>query len=296
MQRTVDRRDFLKASGAVAAGMALGGARLSAAPLTAGAPHAEKLGWRLGCQAWTFHQDTLFDAIDKVASLGLHYIEAFPGQRVSAAQSAKIGPGMSADLRKEVLKKLDDCGVRLVNFGVGGYDRANFEFAKQMGIETLTSEPKSDEDFDEIEKLCDEYGVNLAVHNHPQPSRYWNPDTVLRVCRGRGKRIGACADTGHWVRSGLVPLECLKKLEGRIISFHFKDVNERGPDAHDVPWGTGVCDAQALLAEIHRQGVKGVFSIEYEYNWGKSLHEIAQCVKFFDQQAALLVAQSGMAQ
>ena len=67
----------------------------------------------------------------------------------------------------------------------------------------------------------------------------------MKVCKDRSKRIGACADTGHWLRSGLNPLECLKKLEGRIISLHFKDLNEKGPSAHDVPWETGVCNVTA---------------------------------------------------
>ena len=31
------------------------------------------------CQAWTFRQSTFYEAIDKTASLGLHYIEAVPG-------------------------------------------------------------------------------------------------------------------------------------------------------------------------------------------------------------------------
>ena len=145
-----------------------------------------------------------------------------------------------------------------------------FEFAKDMGIETLVSEPDEDA-FDTLDKLCEEYGINVAIHDHPKPSHYWNPDTVLKVCQGRSKRIGACADTGHWVRSGLNPIECLKKLEGRIICFHFKDLNKLGPDAHDVPWGTGVCDVKGMLAEIHRQKLKAVFSIEYEYNWEQLL-------------------------
>ena len=87
----------------------------------------------------------------------------------------------------------------------------------------------SEADFDAIDKLCAEFDINLAIHNHPQPSHYWNPDTVLKVCKDRSKRIGACADTGHWLRSGLNPLECLKKLEGRIISLHFKDLEREGP-------------------------------------------------------------------
>ena len=288
----IDRRGFLKATGALGAGVCLtglSGSRLLAADLAKGAPNAEKLGWRLGCQAYSFNRFTFFDAIDKTASLGLHYIEAYPGQRISDKLAGNVGPSMSAELRKEVLKKLADSGVKMVNFGVGGCDRQHFEFAKEMGIETLVSEP-GENAFDSIDKLCSEFGVNLAIHNHPKPSHYWNPDTVLKVCKGRGKRIGACADTGHWMRSGLNPIECLKKLEGRIISFHLKDLNQMGGGAHDVPWGTGAGNAKGMLAEIHRQGIKAVFSIEYEYNWDNSVPEIAKCVEFFDKTAAELAA------
>jgi sugar phosphate isomerase/epimerase len=283
----IDRRGFLKATGVLGAGVCITGSRLLAADLAKGAPNAEKLGWRLGCQAYSFNRFTFSDAIDKTASLGLHYIEAYPGQRISDKLAGNVGPGMSAELRKEVLKKLADSGVKMVNFGVGGCDRQHFEFAKEMGIETLVSEP-GENAFDLIDKLCSEFGVNLAIHNHPKPSHYWNPETVLKVCQGRGKRIGACADTGHWMRSGLNPVECLKKLEGRIISFHFKDLNQMGGGAHDVPWGTGAGNAKEMLAEIHRQGIKAVFSIEYEHNWDKSLPEIAKCVEFFDKTAAEL--------
>ena len=83
-------------------------------------------------------------------------------------------------------------------------------------------------------------------------------------------------------------MECLKKLEGRIISFHFKDVNKMGHDAHDVPWGTGISDVPGMLTEIKRQGIKAVFSIEYEYNWEHSLPEIAKCVAYFDKMSAEL--------
>ena len=90
----MNRRTFLKATGAVGAGIGLtglGGSRLLADPirrtdLVLGAPNAEKLGWHLGCQAYTFHKSTLFEAIDKTASLGLHYIEVFPGQKLSPEQ------------------------------------------------------------------------------------------------------------------------------------------------------------------------------------------------------------------
>src|SRR3990172_8278949 len=205
MTNVIDRRRFLRTTGALAAGVGLaglGGSPLLADQLAAGAPNAEKLGWRLGCQAYSFNQFTFYEAIDKTASLGLHYIEAYPSQKLSQEKpEVSVGPAMSAEVRGEVQKKLADSGVKLVCFGVAGANRGTFEFAKQMGIETITSEPPFDA-FDEIDKLCEEFQINVAVHNHPEPSLYWNPDTVLEHCKGRSKRIGACADTGHWMRSG----------------------------------------------------------------------------------------------
>ena len=264
------------------------------ADVAAGAPTAGKLGWRLGVQAWSFRRFTFFEAVDKVASLGLHCIEAYPGQRLSAEKpDLRMDPRMDARTREDVSTKLREKDVKLVCFGVVGLGndeaacREVFEWANQMGVETIVSEPPP-EAIGMLDRLCREYRINLALHNHPRPSRYWNPETVLEVCEGRSKRIGACADTGHWMRSGLDPVEALKKLEGRIVSFHFKDLNELGGGAHDVPWGTGKGNARGMLAEIQRQGLRAVFSVEYEHNWDKSFPEIAKCVEFFEQTAAEL--------
>jgi sugar phosphate isomerase/epimerase len=292
MNSAWDRRRFLQVTGCAALGLGVSGWARSGEPakqLANGAPHAEKLGWRLGCQAYSFNRFTFFEALAKNQSLGLRYIEAYPGQSLSVEKKdVKVGEEMSAEARSDVKKQLADTGIKLVNYGVCGLSkdesasRRTFDFAADMGIETIVSEPPFDA-FDTIEKLCDEYKINVAIHNHPSPSPYWNPDKVLEVCKGRTKRIGACADTGHWMRSELNPVEQVKKLEGRLISFHFKDLNKFGGEAHDVPWGTGQADAKAILAEVYRQKVRAVFSIEYEHNWTTSLPEIAQCVEFFDR-------------
>jgi len=222
--------------------------------------------------------------------LGLDWIEAYPEQLLSEQhQGVRFNHNMSAELRPVVKAKLDDAGITLVNYGVVGLPnneaecRKVFEFARVMGIETIVSEPPEDA-FEMIDKLCREYRIKVAIHNHPRPSYYWNPDTVLKVCEGRSQWIGACADTGHWVRSGLDPLECLKKLEGRIVSVHFKELE----DGHDVIWGTGAARARGMLEELHRQKFKGTFSIEYEYNWTTSVPEIRGCVEFFNQIGAEL--------
>jgi len=252
-------------------------------------------GWRLAVQAYTFNHYTFYEAIDKVASLGLEWIEAYPGQQLSADHpGVKFDHNLPKDLYQQVKDKLNDAGITLVNYGVVGLpnnegrSRKVFDFAKEFGIETIVSEPPPDA-FDLIEKLCEEYKIKVAIHNHPKPSRYWNPDTVLEVCKGRSKWIGACADTGHWVRSGVNPVEALEKLKGRVISFHLKDLNEFGNhDAHDVVWGTGVSGIKAIIDQMNRRKFQGVFSVEYEYHWTTSVPEIRQSITFFNKTASQL--------
>ncbi len=241
----------------------------------------------VGTQAYTFRLFTLFEAIEKAQALGLRTMEAFPGQAFSKDhEGVKFNPDLPVALIAQLKNKLDEAQVRILGFGVVGFgeDEASarkvFDFAKVLGVTTITSEPDP-ATLEMIDRLANEYRINVAIHNHPAPSRYWNPDTVLKAIEGRSKRIGACADTGHWVRSGLNPLECLKKLEGRILWSHFKDLKEKKKDSHDVPWGTGVGNARALLAELHRQGFSGGVMVEYEHNWENSMPEVAQCVSFF---------------
>jgi sugar phosphate isomerase/epimerase len=254
---------------------------------------AEKLGWRLGVQAWTFRDRTAFEAIDTAKKLGLKYIELYSGQALSPEKrDAKVGVDMSDDQRDDLKHKLESAGVKAVSFGVveltndEAASRKVFAFAKKLGLENVSCEPTPDA-YALVDKLCTEYAINAAIHNHPKPSRYWNPDTVLEAVRGRSQRFGACADTGHWSRSGLVPVGCLKKLEGHIIESHFKDI-ENGVDK---PWGTGKGDARAMLAELKRQGFKGLIDVEYEDGDGAPLEaNVARCIAFFDATARELAA------
>ncbi len=258
---------------------------------------AEKLGWKLATQAWTFRDRAAIEAVETAERLGLRYIELYPGQDVGKDYpGAKIGPEMSGELRAEFKKRLVSHQVKLMNFGVVNFKndessaRRVFEFARDMGIETITCEPEMNA-WDLVERLADEFKINAACHDHPKPSTYWNPDTVLTAIKGRSKRLGACADTGHWTRSGLVPVDCLKKLEGRIICLHFKDIAPADAKGIDQPWGTGTANAKGMLEELHRQGFKGVISLEYETGSGAELEaNAARCIAWFDKTAREIAA------
>ena len=85
------------------------------------------------------------------------------------------------------------------------------------------------------------------------------------------------------------PVECLKKLEGRILGFHLKDVAEKGnPAARDVPLGQGKANYTAVLKELDRQGYRGALMIEYEHDSPQLMADVGKCVAFVEKTAGSL--------
>lgn len=252
---------------------------------------AEQLGWRLAIQSYSFHRFTLTEALDKTQELGLHYIEVYPGHKLGGKWGDKVFDyKLDAQTREELKALAASKEIQIIATGVFVTDNPSdwdklFAFAKAMGMEFITSEPALD-DWDKVERLSKETGIKVAVHNHPQPSDYWRPELLQKILSGRSPLIGSCSDVGHWRREGMGQIDCLRKLEGRIVSLHFKDIHmgEGGAKGYrDVIWGTGVLDVKAMLRELKRQGFQGVFSIEYEYNWDNSVPDIKKCIDYFNQ-------------
>ncbi|MGO3305273.1 MAG: sugar phosphate isomerase/epimerase family protein [Sphingobacterium sp.] len=192
----------------------------------------EKLDWKLGAQAYTFRLFSFAEALDKIQASDLRFVEAFPGQTIGAGNEETFTYDLSAEGREMVKQLLKEKGITLHAYGVVGAKDAQewekvFAFAKDMGVKVITCEPE-EEHLDIVSALCDKYDIQAAIHNHPNPSHYWNPDVLLKALEGRSPRMGAAVDVGHWMRSGLDPVECLKKLEGHILHSHFKDLNAFG--------------------------------------------------------------------
>ncbi len=283
---------------------------LAAEPATAPSA-ADQLGWKLAIHSYTFSKFSIYDAIDKTSALGVKYMSV--SGSVNLLKNGKIDaiptPTISEEDFAAIQKKMKDDGIdpQFVNMGVvhpngnEAEDRKLFEALKRLNIDTMVCEPecKSMKDLpkvmDVIEKLAVEFNIKVAIHEHPKPNFYWNPDTVLAAVKGRSPLLGACADVGHWKRSGLDPVECLKKLEGRVIALHFKDLVPNKPGEtgmkglHDVPWGTGTSNARGMLEELKRQHFHGAICVEYEFHWENSSPEIAKCVKWFNDTCAELV-------
>jgi len=268
------------------------GQALAASPDTSG---AEKLGWKLTLQSWTTH-GTVEKSIDYARQLGLHYIEIYPNQDLGAGLKGKWGPGMTDEEINKMLEVAKAADVKIIDTGVIGISgneseaRKLFDWAKKVGITIIVSEPV-EKDMPMVDRLAGEYGIRVAIHDHPKAARYWDPEHTYDVIKDL-KNVGFCADLGHWKRSGLEPVVVLEKYGDRVFSSHFKDLvpNADKKGWHDVPWGTGESRAADMLRVLKEKGFRGPIAIEYETTW--DVPTLQKCVDFFNEQANKLAQQS----
>ena len=244
-------------------------------------------GWFIGAQAYTFKDFSAFEAIAKTKEAGGNMIEFFPGQILKPGSTDKVGHTMPEAAMQELKAECKRQGVHAVNYGVIAAKspedvRAIMSFAKKMGLYAVCTE--STELIAAWEAGAKEFDIKVAFHEHggsmDKPKyKVWNPLYILGVVESRDPRVGACADLGHWCTSNLKPVECLRILEGRVISVHLKDKAAYGK-APVVVAGTGVVDVAACLEELKKQKFDGHISIEHENDWKNSVPQVRANIDF----------------
>lgn len=249
--------------------------------------------WKLGVALYTFNPYPFAGQLAKADSAGLKYVEGFT--------FAKAGP----ELKDSIMMKLSPSGIARLKtmldksdlkmesiYLVGGKTVADwkkeFEIAKQFQVKYVTAEPPV-KMWDSIDSLAGVYGVKLAIHNHWKgTSAYWHPDSVLAALKGH-PNFGVCADMGHMPKSGINPVDALKKLEGHIIAIHLKDIAAyNDPKLVDVVVGTGIIDFPGIFKELERQNFKGHIIIERDRQEKPSnLQSVIETVKYYNKTLRL---------
>lgn len=261
---TASRRQFLRsAAAALGATVAL--------PRTARTAQ-EILGGRGYCLAtYGFRNFTGPQAIEQTRSLGVTMIDLWPklaaclggGKRDNKIAAYHENPPAWSEFKAG----LDRHGVKAVVYGVQGFtadhakNRQVFEWAKREGFEAISAAPAPDS-FESLEKLVEEFQIDVAIHNHgPGDKHYAKIDQLLAALKGRHPRIGSCADVGHFWRIQEDPVEALLKLGPRVLGVHLKDqisVEEQ------AVVGEGKMDLPGILKALKKIGYRGPLTLEYE--------------------------------
>lgn len=242
---------------------------------------AGQLGWTLSVHSVSFGSNTLEEALDSIKIIGLDKVDAYRGKQDVGIGIETLHYWLDKKELNKVKKLIKEKGLELNHFGViqGENEeewRKIFEFAKYMGVKMLISEPEY-KHLKYVDQLAQEYGIRVGIHNHPAPTRYWHPNTVITYIKKLklSNHVGIYPDVVNWVRSGLEPLEMLKLAEGHVIGIQIKDLGKGM-----VPWGTGKVNVPGILRELKRQNFKGNISFEYFGKFSK-VEYIKKSVEYF---------------
>jgi len=250
--------------------------------------------WKLGIALYAFHTFPFNRQLELADSAGIKYVEGF--------SFAGAGPGfkdsmimqLSSTGIEKIKEQLNDKKIRMTSiYLTGGNNKTEwekqFKLAKQLNVEYVTAEPAI-KMWDIVDSLAGAYKLKVAIHNHWRgASDYWSPDSVLAALKDH-PNFGACPDLGHWPKSGINPVEGLKKLQGHIIGIHLKDIAAfSNPALKDVPIGKGVVDFPGVFRELIRQNYKGYFMIERDAEEKPSnLSSVIYGIKYYNKQVSIL--------
>ncbi|HQS04305.1 MAG: hypothetical protein B7X86_02605 [Sphingobacteriales bacterium 17-39-43] len=243
--------------------------------------------WNIGVALYSFNRFSFADALDKADSAGVNYVEGFSFHNMGKEFNDKTMAAMTDEDISKLKEMLSAKKLEMQSMYVSGAKneadwKYYFELAKAMNMQHLVAEPEK-ESWDMLDSLAGVYKIKIAIHEHAKgKSQYWHPDSVIAAMKDH-PNFGVCADLGHWERSGLNPVECLKKLEGNILGVHLKDIHQsNNPDANDVVIGKGVINFPAIIDEFKRQQFKGVIHVECEHKMENNLAEVIAGKKYFE--------------
>ena len=275
----VSRRDFLKAGAVAAAAVCTGTLALGTA-VAADDPYR---GFKMGIQSYTLRGFKVQEALEISKKLGLHYWEAYP-------EHIKVGavPNYIAE-QKALLAGAD---VKLVAFGVVPFSdneakaREYFDFAKAIGIESLSADPQKNEaTFKLLDKLVEEYGDQ---YRHPQSRaqcqlrqdrRRREMDERPSSADRRLRRYGALSAQQR------EPGRALERLKERVFGVHLKDVK----DAKVFKiLGEGDLDVLGCLKVLQKIKYKYCLALEYEENAKNPVPDIEICLQNVQKAMAKL--------
>lgn len=252
------RRSFLKKSGLLATGLAVG-----TVPFLKSCGAAEPEYSPFGLQLYTL-RDVIGDdpegVIRQVAEFGYKQIESYEGQ-----------DGMYWGMGNTGFKSfLDDLGLTMISSHSNVFDdfERKAEEAAEIGVEYLVSPWIGPQDsIDEFKEYADRFneagqiaqnaGIKFAYHNHaytfeelegefPQDVLMENTDPDL---------VEFQMDIYWVVAAGHDPAEWIQKYPGRFTSSHIKDLMN-GDEPESTILGNGSIDFPSIVDVAKNNGMK----------------------------------------
>jgi type 1 glutamine amidotransferase/sugar phosphate isomerase/epimerase len=208
------------------------------------------LGWEVGISSKVFGALSFSDAAGLADALGLATIEGDSRQKVSSQIDKNLDFQLPPDGIAAVKARLAELRLKMVAYRVESIDESSaaklFAFAKELGIKTIITGavPSS---LSTVEKLAADNGVDVAI------AIDGDPKTVMSAIGNAGPHVGVGLDFGNLIEQGIKPVDALAMIKDRLMAVRLRDRNHLGPNGRDVPFGTGVAEAQKFFLEVAKQ-------------------------------------------
>jgi len=241
----------------------------------------------LGINSYCYRHLPVRQAFKVISELGFKDVElvSFCHLPFSPLDEAKI------DEVKEILRQN---GQKVYSYYSAGFDLNNVStaenaciVAEELGVNLLVGTGTFGKEGNRelvqkglqvLDKMLERHGLRFALENH------WRniaetPEDMKGLVQGCSENIGFTVDTGHFVSSGIDPINALSSLLPRTYNIHLKDV--KGHGAHEnVPYGDGKAKIREVLRIISNEGYSGPMTIEYEPETGDPTEGIRKCIQF----------------
>lgn len=205
----------------------------------------ESAEWPLGVQSFSYREHTVGEMCAELAETPIEAVELC-GEHVL--------PDMTTEAIEERLATIDAAGLSVCGYGVVDFDgnpedaESAVDLVDQLGGEYLSvAFPPGDRDVVEaLLAAADDNDMDLSIHNHGPESDYATVEDVVTVLDDVDDPwLGACVDTGHFLRVDEAPAEVIPAVGDRVYALHLKDYHDTETEA--IP-GEGQLDLVDLLA------------------------------------------------
>ncbi len=223
------------------------------------------LGLKMGIATYTFSKLKTDAAIEGIKRVDLHYC---------SIKDAHLPLKSTKEERQAVAKKFKDAGIIPLSCGniAPGKDEAaireKFAYARDAGIPTIVCSPEKST-LPILDKMVKEFDIKIAIHNHGPEDKVWpSPYEVWEAVQSFDPRLGLCIDVGHTARTGVDPVEAIRKCAPRLHDVHIKDISDAttGSKSKPVELGRGVLDLRGMLQALLDLKFAGHLGLEFEKN------------------------------
>jgi sugar phosphate isomerase/epimerase len=258
------RRNFLKASGMLAAGSLLLPDLIQAA--------SRRSVKDVGLQLYTVRNEMLKDnvgTLKQVAALGYKEIESAGSDKGSyygfkPAEMKKVCSDLGMTLRSGHVH-YDDKWQQTIDDAVQSGQEYLIVSVMPSNGQTVDNYKKVAEIFNKAGEACKKSNITFGYHNHDSEFDKDNGKVLYDVLleNTNPEYVKMEMDLGWVIVTGNDPLAYFAKYPGRFPLWHLKDMDLKAK--HSVEFGKGSLDVKKMLENAKKAGMKYFFVEQEEY-------------------------------